>query len=231
MKGRNHHCEGPLSRRQALSLMGGGLGASLISVVGCAEHESPMPTRPPAAETSRETSQTVIRTLLQDVPAESLKGPILFHEHLSGTTPFSDDVGLMVEEVRAAGEEGIACIVDGGHPDFDFTSGGYRLDSLLRITSESAVPIVASGGYYSERTYPSDLLDRNADEIADGLIHEATRLRLGAFGEIGQRGGVLTSSERKVFRAVALAAVQTGLPVFTHNAYLGRREEASSIPP
>jgi phosphotriesterase-related protein len=59
----------------------------------------------------------------------------------------------------------------------------------------------------------------SAEQIADGLVAEAARDRLGAFGEIGQQGGVLTADERKVHRAVALAHVRTGLPVFTHNAY------------
>jgi predicted metal-dependent phosphotriesterase family hydrolase len=89
----------------------------------------------------------VIRTLLKDVPPESLSGgPVLFHEHLSMHYPpqvkehFTDDVGMMVEEVRAAGKDGIACIVDGGHPDMS-----RNLDALKRIAAESGVAIVASG--------------------------------------------------------------------------------------
>ncbi len=77
----------------------------------------------------------VIRTLLSDVPPESITGSVLFHEHLSIRYPltkalaeeqgrpvppsFSDDVDLMVEETKAAAKEGIACFVDGGRPDMD----------------------------------------------------------------------------------------------------------------
>src|SRR6266545_2280116 len=56
------------------------------------------------------------------------------------------------------------------------------------------------------------------------------RTRLGAFGEIGQQGGVLTDDERKVFTAVAKAHARTGLPIFTHNAYTGMREVTPPIP-
>jgi predicted metal-dependent phosphotriesterase family hydrolase len=54
--------------------------------------------------------------------------------------------------------------------------------------------------------------------------------RFGAFGEIGQQGGVLTDDERKVFTAVAKAHAKTGLPIFTHNAYTGIRPTQNPVP-
>ena len=96
----------------------------------------------------------IIRTLVSDVSPEKLRdGPVLFHEHLSGTTEFSDNVALMVEEVRAGVADGIASIVDAGHPDMKFSPGGYRLEALQRIARESGMPIVASGGYYTQQSY------------------------------------------------------------------------------
>jgi len=186
--------------------------------------------------------QPIIRTLLKDVsPKELSSGAILFHEHLSmhypvtnalaekqGTaapTHFSDDVALMVEETRAAGKDGVSCIVDGGHPDMD-----RNLDALKRIAAESGVHIVASGGYYMQRNYPPEIASKSADQIADDLVREANAQRLGAFGEIGQQGGGLTDDERKVFTAVAKAQVRTGLPIFTHNAYTGTRAANPPIP-
>src|ERR1700676_1111486 len=83
----------------------------------------------------------IIRTVLKDMPPEALAGgATLFHEHLSlapdfmprwiglarGQNPhappsdrtfFMQDVDLMSDELRAAAKEGVACIVDGGHPD------------------------------------------------------------------------------------------------------------------
>ena len=129
---------------------------------------------------------------------------------------FTDDVDLMIEETKAAAATASRCIVDGGHPDMD-----RDLDALKRIATESGVHIVASGGYYMQRNYPADIATKTADQIADDLVRDATAQRLGAFGEIGQQGGVLTDDERKVFTAVAKAQARTGIPIFTHNAYTG----------
>jgi phosphotriesterase-related protein len=175
----------------------------------------------------------IIRTLLKDMPPDALAGgPVLFHEHLSMRFPpqakehFTDDVAMMIDEVRAARADGIACIVDGGHPDM-----ARSLDALKRIAAESGMPIVASGGYYMQRTYPPEIAGESAAQIADELARDAADQHLGAFGEIGQQGGVLTDDEKKVFEAVARAHVRTGLPIFTHNAYTGTRPTQTPVPP
>ncbi|MGD9905930.1 MAG: hypothetical protein AB7U83_20865 [Vicinamibacterales bacterium] len=173
----------------------------------------------------------VIRTLSGDLDPGRLRGTVLFHEHLSMRFPldaaahFTDDVALMADEARAARADGLALVVDGGHPDMH-----RRLEALHAISRDSGLPVVASGGYYMHRTYPPALDGRSAEAVADLLVAEAARDRLGAFGEIGQQGGVLTDRERIVFRAVGLAQVRTGLPVFTHNPYLGQRPGAADIP-
>jgi phosphotriesterase-related protein len=173
----------------------------------------------------------IIRTLLRDLDPAALTGRVLFHEHLSmryplgATTHFTDDVALMVEETRAARADGIGCIVDGGHADMT-----RNLASLRRIAGESGMPVVASGGYYMQRSYPPELASRSAEQLADELAREAVTERFGAFGEIGQQGGVMTADERKVFEAVGKAQAMTGLPIFTHNAYLGTRPGAAQVP-
>ena len=124
----------------------------------------------------------------------------------------------MIEETRAAARSGIACIVDAGHPDIMRSLGALR-----RITRESGMPIVASGGFYVQRTYPPDIAARSVEEISNDLVHEAMAQRLGAFGEIGQEAGHMTPDEQKVFKAIAQAHLRTGLPIYTHNPYIGRR--------
>ena len=172
----------------------------------------------------------IIRTVLKDVPPEALAGgAILFHEHLSlhnGRDPYSDDVGVMAAEVRAAAKEGrITCIVDGGHADMN-----RNVDDLRRIGKESGVPIVAGGGYYTDRSYPPEIATKSIDQIADDLVKEASGQRFGAYGEIGQAGGLLTEREQKVFRAVGRAHSRNGLPIFTHNPYVGTQPNANMIP-
>ena len=173
----------------------------------------------------------VIRTLLEDLDPQSLRGAVLFHEHVSMRYPlgvtehFTDDVTLMTEEARAARADGIACLVDGGHADM-----GRSMEALKRIASGSGLPLVASGGFYMQRSYPEPLASQSADALAETLTREAREQRYGAFGEIGQQGGEMTADERKVFQAVAMAQARTGLPIFTHNAYLGTRPGADAIP-
>ena len=174
----------------------------------------------------------IIRTLLNDAAPDALaSGPSLFHEHLSMHYPpgskehFTDDVAMMIEEAKAAKADGIAAIVDGGHADMS-----RSLDALKRISTESGLPVIASGGYYMQRTYPADIASKSADQLADELAKEATASRFGAFGEIGQQGGVMTDDEQKVFTAVAKAHAKTGLPIFTHNAYTGTRQTQNPVP-
>jgi phosphotriesterase-related protein len=219
-----------LSRREALERMAAAVTASLAGSRLLAQ------SAPPAFERG-----SIIRTLLRDIEPDTISGPTLFHEHLSIRYPltramaqaqgrdvpasFTDDVDVMVEETKAAGRDGVSCIVDGGHPDMD-----RDLDAVKRIATESGVPIVASGGFYMQRNYPPDVASKSADQLADELARDAVAQRLGAFGEIGQQGGVLTDDERKVFIAVAKAQAKTGLPIFTHNAYTGVREVATPVP-
>ena len=174
----------------------------------------------------------IIRTLLKDMPpADLASGASLFHEHLSMRYPlgvkehFTDDLAMMIEEAKAAKADGVAAIVDGGHADMN-----RSVDALKRISSESGLPVIASGGYYMQRSYPAEIASKSAEQIADELAKEATASRFGAFGEIGQQGGVLTDDEQKVFTAVAKAHVKTGLPIFTHNAYTGTRPTQTPVP-
>ena len=223
-----------MNRREALGLLGvGGLTlwrASLAGEAGRSVEGLALQDRGP-----------IIRTLLADVSPASIDGAVLFHEHLSIRYPltralaeaqgrpvpvsFSDDVDLMVEEAKAAVKDGVGCFVDGGHPDMD-----RDLAALTRIARESGVHIVGSGGYYMQRNYPKDIATKTADQIADDLVRDAKAERLGAFGEIGQQGGVLTDDEKKVFTAVGKAQARTGLPVFTHNPYTGARVANPPVP-
>ncbi len=225
---------GKLTRREVLGWLGTAAGAAIVGDVRVQNA---------TAQATRQTFDrgAVIRTLLKDVAPADLTGSTLFHEHLSIRYPltralaeqqgrpvppsFSDDVPLMVEETKLAKQDGVGCIVDGGHPDMD-----RDLAALRRIAAESGVYIVGSGGFYMQRNYPPEIAAKSADQLADELARDAKTERLGAFGEIGQQGGVLTDDERKVFTAVAKAQVKTGLPIFTHNPYTGLRVTDPPVP-
>jgi phosphotriesterase-related protein len=205
-----------LSRREALTFIGGAAAMGALRVNSSAK----APAFPRNA---------IIRTLYRDLPPSALTGgATLFHEHLSINLPYfgpprstppqpqaTADVNYIIGEIKIAGQEGVVCIVDSGHPDM-----GRNLDFLKKIASSTPVHIIASGGYYMERVYPPDLAAKDEDRIADGLVQEANDNRYGAFGEIGENlSAPMSEQERKVFRAVGKAHVRTNLPIFTHNAY------------
>jgi len=220
-----------LSRREALHLLGLG-GAGVLT----AAHDGVLFAAGAQAFSAAARAVTfpkgaIIRTILKDVPPESLSGgATLFHEHFSIDLPPvtppppnapppapnpTKDLKLMVDEAKAALKDGVVCIVDGGHADM-----GTDLAFLKAITTQSGLPIVASGGYYMERVYPRELASKSDDQIAEDLARQASANRFGAFGEIGENPDApMSEFERKIFRAVGKAHVRTNLPVFTHNAY------------
>ena len=211
------------TRREVIRLLGGAAGLGMVAGCGDSGDQAGQPdrTQSPALTLAGVPPGAMIRTVLADISPEAITGVTLFHEHLSirlspDRPSATDDVDNVVREIRIAAEEGVGCIVDGGHPDMR-----RDLDAVLRVANETDVHVVASGGYYMERVYPPEIATTSEDQIAEDLVAEAARDRLGAFGEIGQSSNTaeMTPDERKVFRAVGKAHVATGIPIFTHNAY------------
>jgi phosphotriesterase-related protein len=126
------------------------------------------------------------------------------------------DVDLMSAEVAKVKPEGVACIVDAGHPDM-----GRNIDFLRQVSMKSGVPIVAGGGFYSQPFYPKEISTMSEDQILAALLKQADEDTLGVFGEIGSWDEI-TADERKVFRAVGRAHVATNLSVFTHTGIPGK---------
>ena len=200
------------TRRELIQLLGGAAG---LGVVGGCSFE---PADPGVDGGPRDQ---IIRTVLADISPDAIDGVTLFHEHLSirmspDRPSATDDVDNIVREIQVASSEGVGCIVDGGHPDL-----GRDLDAVMRVANETDVHIVACTGYYMESFHQPEVVTSSEDQIAEGLVADAERFRLGAYGEIGQSSNTaeMTANERKVFRAVGQAHLATGLPVFTHNAY------------
>src|SRR4051794_37588967 len=161
-----------LTRRQTLELLGTGIG---LSIVGLRLHAQTGP---------RFARGAVIRTLFKDVPPNAISGPVLFHEHLSielppnlnprpanapppppPQPPATDNVDLIVDEVKLAQKDGVVCIVDGGHPDMK-----RSMEALKTIATRTGILVVASGGYYMQRVYPAQLQSQSEDQIAEGLV-------------------------------------------------------------
>jgi predicted metal-dependent phosphotriesterase family hydrolase len=126
------------------------------------------------------------------------------------------DVDLMAEELAAARREGVACLVDAGHPDM-----GRDLDFVRQASLKSGLPVVAGAGFYSQPFYPKEVSAMSEEQLVQALIKQADDAPAGAFGEIGSWDEI-TADERKVFRAVGKAHVATNLPIFTHTGIPGK---------
>ena len=216
------------SRRGFIGMLGAGAAAAFAHSLGATEDRLRLP------------SGAVIRTVLKDVPPEALAGgATLFHEHLSVGSDFMpkvmsqfrtllgpdailpplsspeqrrwmEDLDVMAEEMRLAAAEGVACIVDAGHPDM-----GRNFQFLKQLSLKSAMPIVAGTGYYTQPFYPPQIARWDEEQITQELQGQTQADSIGAFGEIGT-WDTMTPDERKVFRAVGKAHLATNLPIFTH---------------
>ena len=178
-----------------------------------------------------------IRTVAGDVPA-SPWGLTNAHAHLvlgmeeQGHAAWSEtaeryaDHRLSIDdtlpELRAYGRAGGVCLVD-------LTPMGMGRDpaALGRASEETGTHIVLGTGIYHEPFHPDRISGLADVEIAEILIGEITHgigdtgIRAGIIGEQGTYTGPMTEREATVFRASALAAVETGVAVTTHT-YLGR---------
>lgn len=206
----NHDvASGRLSRRQAIGLLG--FGSSLSFAAGTRTVAAPAETTAAGPRVGIPKG-AVIRTILRDVPPDRLgTGAALMHEHVSA----GNDVDVLVDEVRASGQEGVSCLVDAA-------TGKRRpgaLDNLRTIASRSGVHVVVAGGYF-KAPYPPEVAQKSEEDIADELAQDAAAERWGAFGEIGT-SMEMHPDERKMLRAVSKAHIRTGLPIFTHTEHQG----------
>ena len=179
----------------------------------------------------------VVRTVLGDIPAEPW-GPTNAHAHLefeveeqrgiewNKAAERYNDFSLSLEdtlpELQSYGDAGGFCLVD-------LTPMGLGRDpeALVRASEETGVHVVMGTGIYHEPFHPDAIADLDDVAIAELLVKEITEgvgdtgIRAGIIGEQGTYTGPMTDREAVVFRASAMAAVETGVAVTTHT-YLGR---------
>jgi phosphotriesterase-related protein len=129
---------------------------------------------------------------------------------------FMEDADLMSAEMSAAKADGIACIVDGGHPDM-----GRDINFLRQISQKSGLPIVASAGFYSQPFYPKELSSWSEEQVFQAIMKQVNADPIGALGEIGS-WDYITKDERKVFRAIGRVHAATNVPIFTHTGIPGK---------
>jgi phosphotriesterase-related protein len=184
-------------------------------------------------------------------PQDLAGGATLFHEHLSLGPDFGDrfraasaavlaaqgiapaarppgpppappgpdpqrDVNLMTEELRNAQRDGVACIVDAG-----LEGAGADLNFIRAAAKQSGLPVVKGAGFYSQPFYPAAVATMSEAQLVRALVKQADDYPAGAFGEIGSWDEI-SALERRVFRAVGKAHLETNLPIFTHTGIPGK---------
>lgn len=220
------------TRREAVRLLGAGAGLGLVATW---RDQLGLVSQTASAQAGRVTfpKGAVIRTLLKDVPPETIgNGATLFHEHISLNDPmptwrpapktpapaaYGADINLMVEELDATAQDGVSCIVNAGTKDL-----GQNVAGLRAIAARSKVHIVLSGGFWTQPAYPPEIATQTEAEVAADLLRDATAERWGAMGEIGS-SMTMHPDERKVLRACCTVHLKTGLPLFTHMPHAGCR--------
>ncbi len=180
------------------------------------------------------TRPGLIRTVLGDVEPTPW-GVTNAHAHLVGAAdtskpPFdtTDPAELIMTlddslpELQEFARAGGFCLVD-------LTPMGMGRDpaALARASEETGVHIVMGTGIYHEAHHPDAIAGLSENEIARMLIRDITEgvdgtgVRAGIIGEQGTFTGPMTGREKTVFRASAIAAIETGVAVTTHT-HLGR---------
>jgi phosphotriesterase-related protein len=156
----------------------------------------------------------IIRTLLKDVPPDAfMNGATLVHEHVSS------NVELMVEELKAAHEDGLGALValtTDRRKDED-------VEKIKQIAAQVPVQVVLGGGYLQDsgfHLYPASVTAMSEADLVNELISDAKRQRWGALGEIGT-SLQMRADERKMLRAIGQTSARMGLPILTHVPHEG----------
>lgn len=232
-----------LSRRDVIRLLGTGAGLGLAAQ--WLDGPSPAFAQPGAWFSATSPSKatfpkgSVIRTVVKDIAPDDMPvGSVQIHEHLRGVftktpPPPNDDqspgvvapaneaeyLNLMVEELKMAKAEGVACLVDAA-------SSGRRddrtIENLKQISTRSGVNIVLGGGYYQDLAipakYPAAVTAMPEDQLVEEFVRDSQSQRWGALGEIAS-SQTMQPEERKLLRAIGKAHLRTQLPIFTHTPH------------
>lgn len=124
------------------------------------------------------------------------------------------------DELASLKNQGVSNIIEvtnrfmGRNPHF--------IESLMRDTEMN---VLLSTGYYIDGFFPDRVQHFSERQIADEMIVELTsgidgsRLTASLIGEIGSSENQFTEAEQKIFRAAAIAHLETGAPISTHTSF------------
>lgn len=138
------------------------------------------------------------------------------------------DVDLAVEEAQRFAHLGGGTIVE---------PNGYGMGrdprGLQQIAHRTGLNVVAGCGYYLPSSYPPDMDQKSAEDIAEDIVADAeegigeTDVRPGVIGEIGSTQGYADHDlEQRSYKGAAIAQQETGLPITVHPPYFFQEAHA-----
>ncbi|WP_369045963.1 phosphotriesterase family protein [Sinomonas sp. P10A9] len=170
-----------------------------------------------------------VNTVLGTIPAEEL-GLVAIHEHIGYGMPGSELDTTWWKTPEQRYEETVpklrAFHENGGGTFVDATGicNGRDVDYYKSLSAKTGVHIVACTGFVGGDTALPHFANAPVEYLAAQFIHEIT-VGIGATGakagviKVGvSRGGRMTELDKRIYRAAARAAVQTGVPILTHLA-------------
>jgi phosphotriesterase-related protein len=170
-----------------------------------------------------------VNTVLGTIPAEEL-GLVAVHEHIGYGMPGSELDTTWWKTPEERYEETVpklrAFHENGGGTFVDATGicNGRDVDYYKSLSAKTGVHIVACTGFVGGDTALPHFANASVDYLMRQFVHEIT-VGIGTTGsragviKVGvSRGGRMTKLDKKIYRAAARAAVQTGVPILTHLA-------------
>ena len=143
-------------------------------------------------------------------------------DHYFGYEYVIDDEDLIAQEVQEFLSRGGRTICD-----VTLDEIGRNPQALARLSKRVGMNIIMGCGWYREFGYPKIVEELTSRELAEVLVREIevgvgdTGIRAGFIGEIGTGRHFIKPGEERVFRASALAQIQTGVAITTHTTRWG----------
>lgn len=170
-----------------------------------------------------------VNTVLGPVAPDEL-GFIAIHEHIGYGMPGSELDTTWWKTPEQRYEETIPKLRKyheyGGRTFVDATGicNGRDIPYYQSLSEKTGVHIIACTGFVGGDTALPYFAQASVEYLTDVFIHEITTGIAGTNAKAGiikvgvSRGGRMTDLDKRIYRAAARAAVQTGVPVMTHLA-------------
>lgn len=170
-----------------------------------------------------------VNTVLGTIPTEEL-GLVAIHEHIGYGMPGSELDSKWWKTPEQAYEETVPKLRRfhelGGGTFVDATGicNGRDVDYYKSLSAKTGVNIVACTGFVGGDTALAYFARASVEYLTAQFVHEIN-VGIGKSGakagiiKVGvSRGGRMTELDKRIYRAAARAALETGVPILTHLA-------------